>query len=394
MKRLNFNIKDKKILTLGLCLILVCVFTLTIAYAALNAVLTISGSAQVTSADWDIHLANVKLKDGSATTTVPTITGGNSLSFNTTLTKPGDYYEFTVDVVNGGSIDAMIDSVVKTPELTTAQAKYLKYEITYQNGESINTKQNIAAGATMPIKVRIEYRRDISASDLPTTPTTLDLALTLEYVQSDGTGSSVNNNGVYDPFKIGNEKCFGSECFYVIGTEGDNVKLLAKYNLQVGNVCTSLSSSSCTPIENPTGLQESTMIGFPPDGSYPRYGTTVFSSATQKGTNYSDYSGSIVEGYVNNYKNILESEYGVDVVEARLITKDELTNSETFACVEYDVCSDKYPWIYSTSYWSGSASNTRHVWYVYSDGSFFSNSYSYAGDFGVRPVIIISKSNF
>lgn len=48
---------------------------------------------------------------------------------------PGEFYEFTVDVVNEGSIDAMIDSVVKTPELTSAQAKYIKYEISYENGE-------------------------------------------------------------------------------------------------------------------------------------------------------------------------------------------------------------------------------------------------------------------
>jgi len=392
MKRLNFNIKDRKILYGILTIALVCVFTLTIAYAALNAVLTIQGTAQVSSADWDIHLANPKVASGSATTNVPQIKTNSTMDFSTTLNMPGDFYEFTVDVVNGGSIDAMIDSVVKTPELTTAQAKYLKYEITYQNGESINTKQNIAAGATTPIKVRLEYRNDLSASDLPTTSDTLSLSLTLVYVQSDGTGSDVKDNGVYDPFKVGNEKCFGSECFYVIGTEGDNVKLLAKYNLQVGNVCT--SSSSCTPIENPTGLQESTMIGKPPGGSYPRYGTTAFSSSTQKGTNYSDYSGSIVEGYVNNYKTILEVDYGVDVVEARLITKDELTDSETFACVEYNMCSDKYPWIYSTSYWSGSAYNTRIVWIVDSLGYFSDNNYNGDNCFGVRPVIIISKSNF
>jgi len=392
MKRLNFNIKDRKILYGILTIALVCVFTLTIAYAALNAVLTIQGTAQVSSADWDIHLANPKVASGSATTNVPQIKTNSTMDFTTTLNMPGDFYEFTVDVVNGGSIDAMIDSVVKTPELTTAQAKYLKYEITEQNGESINTKQNIAAGATTPIKVRLEYRNDLSASDLPTTSDTLSLSLTLVYVQSDGTGSDVKDNGVYDPFKVGNEKCFGSECFYVIGTEGDNVKLLAKYNLQVGNVCT--SSSSCTPIENPTGLQESTMIGKPPGGSYPRYGTTAFSSSTQKGTNYSDYSGSIVEGYVNNYKTILEVDYGVDVVEARLITKDELTDSETFACVEYNMCSDKYPWIYSTSYWSGSAYNTRIVWIVDSLGYFSDNNYNGDNCFGVRPVIIISKSNF
>ena len=77
------------------------------------------------------------------------------------------------------------------------------------------------------------------------------------------------------------------------------------------------------------------------------------------------------------------------------ITKDELTNSETFACVELDMCSDKYPWIYSTSYWSGSANDAIDVWYVNSFGVFSSIKYCVNDSiFGVRPVIIISKSLF
>ena len=399
MKRISFNIKDRKVLTLGLCLILVCVFTLTIAYAALNAVLTIQGSAQVTSADWDIHLANPKVTNGSVTTTVPTLTSGKSLTFSTTLNMPGDFYEFTVDVVNAGSIDAMIENVVKTPELTADQAKYLKYEITYQNGESINTKQNIAAGATTPIKVRLEYRNDLSASDLPTTADTLSLSLTLVYVQSDGTGSDVKDNGVLKLATangsldaIGTIVTIGDQQFYTIGTEGDNVKLLAKYNLQVGNVCT--SSSSCTPIENPTGLQDSTMIGYPPDGSYPRYGTTLFSSSSQMGTNYSDYTGSIVEGYVNAYKIKLETNFGVPVIEARLITKDELESNDIGCSSTDNTCSGAPSFIYETSYWSGSANFTGNVWRVTSNGGFGYGYYDYAYGGGVRPVIIISKSNF
>ena len=47
MKRLNFNIKDRKVLYGILCIVLVSVFTLTVAYAALNAVLDISGRAEV-----------------------------------------------------------------------------------------------------------------------------------------------------------------------------------------------------------------------------------------------------------------------------------------------------------------------------------------------------------
>ena len=394
MKRLNFNIKDRKVLTLGLCLVVVCVFTLTIAYAALNAVLTIQGSAQVSSADWDVHLANPRVTNGSVTTTVPTLTTGKSLTFSTTLNMPGDFYEFIVDVVNSGSIDAMIEKVTKTPELTVDQAKYLKYEVSYANGESVANKQAIAAGVTMPIKVRVEYRNDLVASDLPTGQVQLTLGLVLDYIQSDGTGTTVNNNGVAASNvsangsldAIGTVVTIGDQQFYTIGTEGDNVKLLSMYNLYVGNSVDS-SDWNITPLASPTGKQSELAKGWI-DGADEWYGTTAFSNTSNI------YAGSIVEGYVNNYKTILEEDYGVDVVESRLITKDELTDSETFSCVEYDYCSDKYPWIYSTSYWSVSANHTNGVWYVYNDGGFGSVDYYDDNYFGVRPVIVISQDYF
>ena len=400
MKQINFNIKDRKVLYGILCIVLVSVFTLTIAYAALNAVLTIQGSAQVTSADWDIHLANPKVTSGSATTNVPQIKTNSTMDFTTTLNMPGDFYEFTVDIVNDGSVDAMINNVIKNPELDASQKKYLNYEVTYQNGESITTKQTLSKGTTMPIKVRIEYRKDLVASDLPTDQVVLDLSLTLEYIQSDGTGTSVPNNGVLKPVAngdinaIGTVVTIGDQQFYTIGTEGDNVKLLSMYNLYVGNQYD--DDNGVVPLASPTGKQSELARGWF-DGystTNPIIGTTAFSSDTQKGTNYSDYSGSIVEGYVNNYKTILESDYGVDVVEARLISYDELANSETFACEKYEHCSNKYSWIYSTSYWSGSAFSNSFVWRVYSDGTLDIDHYLLAYDFGVRPVIIISKSNF
>ncbi len=195
MKKINFNIKDRKMLYSVLIIVIVCVFTLTIAYAALNAVLTISGNAQVSSADWDIHLANPKVTKGSATDEIPVIKTSSTLEFSTTLNMPGDFYEFSIDVVNDGSIDAMIERVVKNPELTVEQAKYLNYEVSYMNGESIDVKQTLYKNTSIPIKVRVEYRKDLVASDLPVGQTKLDLSLTLEYIQSDGTGTSVDNNG-------------------------------------------------------------------------------------------------------------------------------------------------------------------------------------------------------
>ena len=267
MKKLSFNIKDRKVLTLGLCLVLVCVFTLTIAYAALNAVLTIQGSAQVTSSNWDVHLANPKVTNESATTTVPSIITSSTVEFSTTLSMPGDFYEFTIDVVNAGSIDAMIENVVKTPELTAEQAKFLKYEITYQNGESITTKQLLAKETSMPIKIRIEYRKDLVASDLPTGQVVLDLALTLEYTQSDGTGTTVKDNGEVklinvisgDGTQKSDEVCIGEECFYVMYSDETTVTMLAKYNLYVGGEYNSNWTASG---DEATGTQDSNMLGW------------------------------------------------------------------------------------------------------------------------------------
>ena len=408
MKRLNFNIKDRKVLTLGLCLILVCVFTLTIAYAALNAVLTIQGSAQVTSADWDIHLANSKVTNGSVTTTVPTLATGKSLTFSTTLNMPGDFYEFTVDVVNSGSIDAMIEKVTKTPELTADQAKYLNYEVSYQNGESITNKQVIASGVTMPIKVRVEYRKDLNATDLPTGQVQLTLGLVLDYVQSDGTGTTVKDNGVGGSNisangsldAIGTVVTIGSEQFYTIGTEGNNVKLLSMYNLMVGNEVNISDDGDpiVTPLANSTGLQSEDAIGLKWDVEtespigFPWYGTVAFATEDKHGTNYSDYSGSLIETYVNDYAVKLES-MGVNIESARLITKEELIglgcNDSEYTCTGTD-----YPWIYSTSYWSGSANDTYGVWIVRSIGTFGNYKYNNDHGVGVRPVIIISKSIF
>ena len=100
MKRINFNIKDRKLLYGVLSIVLVCIFSLSIAYAALSAVLTINGNAEVVSSTWDVYLANVHVKDGSVDGGLPSIVNSTTASFSTTLSKPGDYYEFFIDVVN------------------------------------------------------------------------------------------------------------------------------------------------------------------------------------------------------------------------------------------------------------------------------------------------------
>lgn len=104
-------------------LILILLFCVSIGYSAINRVLNISGSSEVKQNTWNLYFDNVNVRDGSVNATkVPTI--GNSgllVDFNVMLNLHGDFYEFTIDVINNGSIDAMIDSIIKTPELTTEQ---------------------------------------------------------------------------------------------------------------------------------------------------------------------------------------------------------------------------------------------------------------------------------
>ena len=386
---------NRKMLYCVLVFVFVAVFTMTIAYATLSVTLNIGGAAEIVASNWDIHLENPKVRKGSVSDEVPTITSGNTMNFNVEFDIPGDYYEFTVDVVNDGDIDAMIDNVIKNPELTTEQAKYIKYEITYLNGNNITESQGVPAKSSIPIKVRVEYRDDISSfDDLPSSETTLSLSISLTYIQADETitsvsgGGKVGTNGSLD--EIGTIVTIGTEQFYTIGTVGDNVKLLAMYNLYVGGKS---NYEDWSPYgDEATGMQDATMLGV--------YGNAI---KTKGVTAYSDngvsYSGSIVEGYVNNYKTLLESNFDIEVIEARLITKDELLNfswdeiaGEYITDINtYRANENTYTWLYSSSYWTGSNYGEEYIWEVDTYGDFFPYDYDIPSYIGVRPVIVVPK---
>ena len=80
-------------------------------------------------------MKDISVTSGSVeATTIPSLNSTNTaINFTVKLTNPGDFYEFTVKEVNAGTIDGMISTISKTG-LTTAQAKYLDYIVTYDSG--------------------------------------------------------------------------------------------------------------------------------------------------------------------------------------------------------------------------------------------------------------------
>ena len=189
----------------------------------------------------------------------------------------------------------------------------------------------------------------------------------------------------------GSEVCLMSQCFYVVSNDGVDVTLFSKYNLHVGNSYNT-STKVLTPHENPSGIQDSNFFGW---RTYELIsnGVTVFSTDEKKGATYSDYQGSLIKEYVDNYSNYLKS-LSYNIIEARLITEEELVY---FGCVGSSRrCSSANSWIYNTSFWSMSSTKENYLWRVGSDGSYgdYAGLYSNGLDCGVRPVIKMAISDF
>ena len=161
-------------------------------YAAISTTLSIDGTAEFKDARWDIHFANLNVTSGSVTaTTAASITNTTTVSFAARLENPGDFYEFTVDVVNGGNMNAMIESVNVLPELTAAQQNYLSYTVTYSDGVELAPYQKLDAGDTETLIVRFEYLENADATLYPTEDDNLTIAFDVTYVQADSNGVDV-----------------------------------------------------------------------------------------------------------------------------------------------------------------------------------------------------------
>ena len=137
---------------------------------------------------WDLHFENIEITSGSVIANQEATIVGTSKSqvvFDVTLNVPGDFYEFTVNAVNNGTVDAMIDEI-GINSLTEEQKKYLAYDITYSDGMKVKVNDKLKAGTTEVFRIRVTYKDDITSADLPMIATnSMLLTLNTSYVQAD-----------------------------------------------------------------------------------------------------------------------------------------------------------------------------------------------------------------
>ena len=210
--------KTRKIKIISLCALLAAVLGLTVAFAALSQTLTINGSAAVNAASWDIHFEKTSGKEtevkGAARFTEPTLNGTTIENFSATLTKPGDSVTYYFDIVNNGTVDAVISSydfplaIRECANNNNAYsycinldfnsdniidgADYMTYLTMFNFGlkyvdtdEGVTQGDTINAGETKHMKLFFEYKD--TATELPKNNLTLTSKnpITITYEQKD-----------------------------------------------------------------------------------------------------------------------------------------------------------------------------------------------------------------
>ncbi len=184
----RYTKNKRKYLYMFLVLLL---FSLMIGYAFLTTNLSINGISNVVHSSWDIHFENIVIQPNSVSLldgdSAAHLTSTTSVSYTVTLSKPGDFYDFTVDVKNDGTIDAMIESVsskMNGVEIVSLPA-YLEYSVTYGRNAPIEAHQLLSAGDKVTYYVHVGYKEDINPSDLPSENVTNIFHFEVVYVQAD-----------------------------------------------------------------------------------------------------------------------------------------------------------------------------------------------------------------
>ena len=199
-----YNYYNKKKLLFSVLLILI--LAIGIGYAYLTSNLSISGNTSVSTNIWNIHFENIQVKNGSITaTSKPTLSNNNtSITYTIDLNRPKEYYEFTVDVKNDGTLPGKV-SISTLNGITTEAQAIIDYSVTYTNGNPVNIGDILNAGAKKSIKVRVFYKDEIDPTDFPANDLNLTLTYTLQYVQSEE--DEFDTNALIEQLKEENSSC-------------------------------------------------------------------------------------------------------------------------------------------------------------------------------------------
>ena len=213
---------------------------------------------------------------------------------------------------------------------------------------------------------------------------------------------------------IGNLIGYGTEQFYVIGIDGNNVKLLSRYILNVGehpNINATLglqnaeigyTRTDVTDIESVVSYGDYNSeegkynyyygaVHFSNDNYWWNFDENNWISPYSASNNFVYNNNASVSEYVNGYVQSLRK-MGLSVVDGSLLSVRDIQIScgTSIATIgNYSTSCPKY--ISETTYWLGTAYSQDNVWAVFANGTISGYGHStLSKNVGVRPVITIT----
>ena len=396
---MNIN-KNKKILLIS-SISLAVIIVLGIVYAAFTQQLNIAGSATGRSSKWDIHfenLSNVSLNGTAKELTAPTInTNSTQISnYSVSLTSPGDYVEYTFDVVNDGDYDATLTNLSKTAPSCQGTGdnastdasnvcEKLTYTLTYENGTTVSQSDTLASKETKTMKLKLLYQEFNDDSLLPKMDVTITgLGIQLTYTQNGN--AKVNSDGTtpyVKTYAVGDQITVASETYHIISVPSSSDYVVALKDVPL----------KATEITSAGGTVGKT------------YSDTNATGGMAYHSSSNVYTTSAVKSVVDTWASskFTNSELKtVDGYSARLIRFDEYAaNCEEVEHAtpsgSYYTYTPNYVWMYSSDYWYWTMSpyndSSSDVWNVLNGGGDLRGDYvNYSGDGAVRPVINVYKS--
>lgn len=101
---------------------------------------------------WNIKFTNLEIKEGSNQGKIDLV--DNNLSLEVELSKEKEFYEFTIDIENSGTLNAKLETInlgIDNPK------NILKYQVVYLDGTPLKQGDILASNSTKAIKIRVDY---------------------------------------------------------------------------------------------------------------------------------------------------------------------------------------------------------------------------------------------
>lgn len=413
--------RERNVRKIAISFLVISILCLSVAFAMLSRKLSIAGSAKLDPTKWGVKFVEGTLKvDSSSTAAIdstPIIKDNVTISnMNFTFNKPGDKVIYTVDIENESDINviAKVNDPIKNGDVNDEDIqKVITFSLKYKDTDKDVDNTVLEKNTRVTLVITFNYDRDIidkamlnRINEKYPTGLTLSLnALTLTFTQSDElanittTTSKVKpetclNFNAKDSYAVGDVVSFcnyangKSEDFNVLAVDdtNDEVTLFAMHNLVVEDGDTNYGLQATDLEIHPIAFAE-TNEDKKSNGYYVGYWQTAdgqYEDGYSSNNIYSDKS--LLYNPVNNYANYIKETFNITIISSRILTSADY---HKIGCTEEECSVD---WVYTTKYWYSKSGNFHTVNYIDTDGQGIWFDEFYESKNGVRPIIIVKKS--